>query len=157
MPKGISSKEIYATNELSDELFPSTKFPSQYQMTFVHAGIGIYTAEKTIDGETFVPYSTYFNSILNEAMANGVFIGGRSTFDIRNTTSSASRVVTPEWMQSASNRLKIPGYMIVTENRNSTGSLNEGGIDNWLAFINHAIEKGGLATYCIHYIKETVN
>ena len=156
LPKGSSSKEIYASNQIIADIFARDIYPSQYQMTFVHAGIGIYTKQKTIDGEVFVPYSTYFNKILDEAMKNGTFIGGRSTFNAKTTSASKSNVVTPEWMQSASNRLKVPGYMIVTENRNSTGSLNEGGIDNWTAFIDHAVDKGGLATFCIHNIFATV-
>ena len=55
-------------------------------------------------------------------------------------------------MKNVNNRLNIPGYMIVTENRNSGGHWSEGGIDNWTAFIDHAIEQKGLAAYCIHNI-----
>ena len=59
-------------------------------------------------------------------------------------------------MKSADYRRSVPAYMIVSENRNVGGHWSDGGIDNWTAFIDHAIDQNGFAAYCIHNIAATV-
>jgi hypothetical protein len=90
-------------------------------------------------------------------MSDGDYIGGRGTFNATNTTASSSQVTTPAEMKSADYRRSIPAYMIVTENRNSGGHWSDGGIDNWTAYIDHAIKQNGLAAYCIHNIVPSVS
>ena len=151
--EGSTSKEIYASSQIIQELFPSSLYPNQkLQTVLINAGIGVKMTNATVGGVTYPTYYTYFKQVLMNAYNSGEYIGGRGTFMVSNTTASASYVTLPSEMRDAEYRTNVPAYMIVTENRNSSGSATEGGIDNWTAYIDHAIDQNGLAAFCIHNI-----
>lgn len=153
-PKGSSSKEIYASKQIIEEIFGGNSYLGQNNknLVIIHAGIGVQMSNKTVNGKVVPTYYTYYTNVLNEAMANGDYIGGRGTFQVTTTAASKSKVTTPSMMKDLNYRRSINAYMIVTENRNSGGHWSDGGIDNWTAYIDHAIDQNGLAAYCIHNI-----
>ena len=148
MPKGSSTKELYASKQLLEELFPKSEFAKQNPLTLIGAGISVRTEDFKVEGEnkTITTYLTYFNKILLEAIEKLDYIGGRGTFQVTNTTASKDRVVMPSKLKNATNRRAVSAYMIVHANRGTDS------IENWTAFIDHAIDQGGWASYCIHKI-----
>ncbi|MBR2461213.1 MAG: hypothetical protein IKB34_08310, partial [Clostridia bacterium] len=157
MPKGSVSKEVYGSNQILKELFPSSDFPTQSYLGLITPGIGVRTADFTTnDGKVIPTYNTYFLKLMQQAIQRGEYIAARGTFQTTNTKDSSSRVITPSKLEKLTDRMNVPAYMIVTENRNSSGSATEGGIENWTAYIDHAIEQKGWACYCIHNIHENV-
>lgn len=148
VPKGSSTKELYASKQILEELFPKSEFANQNPLTLIGAGIGVRMADFKVESEnkTIPTYLTYFNKILNKAMQDGDYIGGRGTFQVTNTTDSKSRVILPSAIKTAEKRRSIAAYMIVHANRGTDS------IENWTAFIDHAIDQGGWASYCIHKI-----
>ena len=154
MPKGSSSKEVYASKQIIEEIFGANSYLGQNakNLVIIHAGIGVRTSNFTVGGKVIPTYLTYYNSLVSKAMSDGDYIGGRGTFQVTTPEASKSKVTTPAMMKDANYRRSINAYMIVTENRNSGGHWSEGGIDNWTAYIDHAIKQNGLAAYCIHNI-----
>lgn len=147
MPKGSVTKELYASMQILQDVFPQNRFPNQRYISLVLPGIGVRTSDfKTADGKTVPTYLTYFNSLITKAVQNDEYIGARSTFQVTNTKDSASKVVLPDSLKSAKSRMAVPAYMIVDANKGASG------VENWTAFIDHAVEKGGWACYCIHNI-----
>ena len=147
MPVGSVTKELYASKQILQDVFPQNRFPNQRYISLVLPGIGVRTSDfKTADGKTIPTYATYFNSLITKAVQRDEYIGARSTFQVTNTKDSASKVVLPESLKSAKSRMAIPAYMIVDANKGASG------VENWTAFIDHAVEKGGWACYCIHNI-----
>jgi len=147
MPKGSVSKEIYASMQILREVFPQNRFPNQRYISFILPGIGVRTSDyTTADGKTVTTYNKYFNTLFSKAVQRDEYIGARSTFQVKNTSDSASKVVLPESLRSVSSRTAVPAYMIVDGNKGANG------VENWTAFIDHAVEKGGWACYCIHNI-----
>ncbi|MBQ9692802.1 MAG: hypothetical protein IJV70_06560 [Clostridia bacterium] len=144
MPKGSTTKELFAPLQLINEYFPSSVYPRQNPITIIHAGIGVRTSDYTVGDKKVPTYLTYYNSLVDKAIADNVYIGGRGTFQVTDTAASASKVILPSSLKSAAARRSVPAYMIVNANK------GEAGISNWTAFIDHAIEKGGWACYCIH-------
>jgi hypothetical protein len=154
---GSTSKEVYASRQIIEELFPSSLYINQKPYTvMINAGIGVKMSDVTVNGTLYPTYYTYFQQIYSQAVESGDYIGGRGTFQISNTTDSASKVITAAKMKDLSYRMNVPAYMIVTENRNSTGAVSTGGIGNWTAFIDHAIDQNGFAAFCIHNIHANV-
>jgi len=148
VPKGSSTKELYASKQLLEELFPKSEFANQNPLTLIGAGIGVRMADFKVESEnkTVLTYHTYFTKILNKAIENGDYIGGRGTFQVTNTADSSKRVVLPSALKNKDSRRNIAAYMIVHANRGTDS------IGNWTAFIDHAIDQGGWASYCIHKI-----
>ena len=155
MPKGSSSKELYASKQIIEEIFgsnPSYLGQNSKNLVLVHAGIGVRTSNFTVGGKVIPTYSTFFNQIYNNAITNGDFLGGRGTFQVTTPEATKSKITKASQMADLNYRKSVPAYMIVTENRNSSGSVNEGGIDNWKAYIDAAVEQNGFAPFCIHNI-----
>lgn len=147
MPKGSVTKELYASMQILKDVFPQNRFPNQRYVSLILPGIGVRTSDfKTADGKTIPTYNTYFTSLLSKAVQRDEYIGARSTFQVTNTKDSASKVVMPESLKSAKSRMAVPAYMIVDANKGAKG------VENWTAYIDHAVEQGGWACYCIHNI-----
>lgn len=147
MPKGSVTKELYASMQILQDVFPQNRFPNQRYNTLILPGIGVRTSDfKTSDGKNIPTYNTYFTSLITKAVQRDEYIGARTTFQVTNTKDSASKVVLPESLRSAKSRMAVPAYMIVDANKGAKG------VENWTAYIDHAVEKGGWACYCIHNI-----
>ena len=152
MPKGSVTKELYGSMQILQDVFPQNRFPNQRYVSLVLPGIGVRTTDfKTADGKNITTYLTYFNSLLTKSVQRDEYIGARSTFQVTDTASSASKVVLPESLRSVKSRMSVPAYMIVDSNKGANG------VENWTAFIDHAVEKGGWACYCIHNILTTAS
>ena len=144
VPKGSSSKELFASKQLIEEMFPSSVYERQNPITIINAGIGVRTGDYKVGDKTIPTYRKYFYELIEQAMVDGSYIGGRGTFQVTNTADSASKVILPDSLKTANSRIAVPAYMIVNANK------GENGIENWTAYIDHAIRKGGWACYCIH-------
>lgn len=144
-PVGSSSKEIYAAMQILKDVFGD--LDPRNTLSFVAAGIGVATKDQEVDGEMIVSYIHYFDSLLSDAVAQDKIVTVRSTFGATNTESSASKVVTKDTLKTDENRLKVPAYMILDSNAGEN-------IENWTAYIDHALEKNGWAPFCIHQIRE---
>ena len=148
-PVGSSSKELYAPIQILTELFPPEQYPLMKLVTFINPGISVpMTDTKASDGKTYTSYYNYFKQLLLNAIDDGTLIGVRNTFQVSNTTGSVSKVVLPSSLTNKANRLGTPAYMILDKNKGN-------GIENWTAYIDHAIEQGGWACFCIHEIYDT--
>lgn len=143
-PVGSSSKELYASMQILKDLFGD--LDRNATLTFISAGIGVYTGNTTVDGEYIESYMQYFKSLLREAVGEGSLVTARSTFQISNTN-SASKVVNPEDLVTVDQRLNVNSYMILNANAGEN-------IENWKAYIDHALDQGGWAPFCIHLITE---
>ena len=157
MPKGSSSKELYASKQIIEDLFPTYLNPHQGNVALITPGIGVRTSDyTTADGRVIPTYNTYFRQIMREAIESGKYTSARGTFQVTNTTASASRVILPSSVDTIDERMNIPAFMIVTENANGKGTIGDG-IENWTAYIDHAIEQNGWAPFCIHNIADVNN
>ena len=146
MPAGSVTKELYASKQIIADLFPQSRFANQKYVSFISPGIGVRMTDfTTTAGQTIPTYVTYFNQLFNKAIQKNDYIGARGTFQVTNTKDSASKVVLPDSLATKNSRLNIPAYMIVDGNKGN-------GVENWTAFIDHALAKGGWACYCIHNI-----
>lgn len=144
MPAGSVSKEIYASNQILKRLFPSDTYLNQKCLTFVIPGIGVRTSDYTTsDGRVIKTYNTYFTKLLKQAIKDGEYISARNTFQVVNTSDSSSKVNLPSTLDTIEKRMSVNAYMIVNANKGSN-------IDNWTAYIDHAISQNGWACYCIH-------
>ncbi len=152
MPKGSTTKELIASKQIIGELFPS------YLSTgFIIPGISVRTSNyTTADGKVITTYNTYFTQLLQKAILDGVYTSARATFQSTTTDGSASRVILPSKLDTINERMAVPAYMIVTENANGNGTIGDG-IENWTAYIDHAIAQNGWACYCIHNIAKVTN
>ena len=146
-PKGSSTKELLAPIQIISELFPTLNYPLNRMVGFINAGISVPMSDKTVNGVTYTSYYNYFKQLLLSAIEDGTLIGTRTTFQVNNTTGSASYVVLPSRLANKANRLDTPGYMILDKNKGANG------IENWTAYIDHAIAQGGWACFCIHEIR----
>lgn len=141
VPKGSTAKELYASKQILDDLFSRDCVGE----TFIIPGISVRTADyKTEDGKTVPTYFTYFKSMLEKASRQSDYIGARSTFQVTNTADSAKKVILPESLKTDKARTETPAFMIVDANKGKSG------IENWTAYIDHAVEQNGWACYCIH-------
>ena len=143
-PVGSSSKEVYASMQILKDLFGD--LDRNNTLSYILAGIGVYTGDREVNGETIESYNKYFNSLLKEAITNGKLATARSTFQVAHTN-SASKVVGKEDLVSAEQRMNVNAYMILNANAGEN-------IENWTAYIDHALEQGGWAPFCIHLITE---
>jgi len=136
VPKGSSTKELYASKQIIEDLFPSYLSPKGC-VGFIIPGISVYTKDIEVDGKLIPTYNTYFNQILTEAIEKGVYTSARTTF----SKLSSSQVIHASELKTTQARKSIPGYMI-------TEALNGG--ENWAKYIDYAIAENGWACYCIH-------
>ena len=144
-PVGSSSKELYATMQILKDLFGD--LDRNNTLSYIQAGISVYTADREVNGETIETYKKYFDSLIKEAIQNGKLATARGTFQVTDTTSSASKVVSKEDLVTTEQRMKVNAYMILNKNAGEN-------IENWTAYIDHALEQGGWAPFCIHLITE---
>ena len=150
MPVGSVTKELYASKQILQDIFPVSRFSNQRYVSFITPGISVRTEDYvTAEGKKIITYRTYFDKLFTKAVQSDEYIGARGTFQVTNTEGSASKVVLPESLKTTKNRLNVPAYMIVDANKGANG------VENWTAFIDHALEKGGWACYCIHNILES--
>ena len=145
-PVGSSSKELYAAWQILKDVFGD--LDPKNTLTFIDAGIGVLTGDKEIDGKTIVGYKKYFNQLLSDAMEADKLITVRSTFTTTTPEGSTSKVVTNDNLVTDAQRMKVPAYMILNANAGDN-------IENWTAYIDHALAKNGWAPFCIHLIRES--
>ena len=150
MPVGSSTKEMYGANQVIEDFFPSYLYPSMSTTTFINAGIGVQMGTVTVNGTAYPSYYAFFKSVIDKAYADGEILGMRSTFTVQNTSDSASKVVLPEKFVTADQRLNIPAFMV----KDGPGDNSGNGIENWTAYIDHAIDQNGWACFCIHNIRD---
>ena len=156
MPKGSSTKEIYASKQILEELFPNNISINSTALSFITPGIGIKTVDhKLSDGSVVTTYKTYFNEVLKKAYDNGELIGANSTFGATYDPSLdlSTKVVTKNNFSTYENRMTIPRYMVEHYNANPDGLVNDD-ISNWTDYIDSAIDLNGWACFCIHMILE---
>ena len=154
MPKGSSTKEIYAVKQILEKLFPNNISPSSTALSFITPGIGIKTVDhKLADGSVVTTYKTYFNEILESAYNNGDLIGANSTFGATYDPDLdlSTKVVTKDNFSTYESRMAIPRYMVEHYNANPNGLVNDD-ISNWTDYIDSAIDLNGWACFCIHMI-----
>ena len=144
-PVGSSSKELYASMQIIKELFGDLDHNST--LSFIAAGIGVYTGDRTVNGEHIESYNTYYKALLKEAIGLGQLATVRGTFQVSNT-SSENKVVNKEDLVTVNQRMNVNAYMILNANAGEN-------IENWTAYIDHALEQGGWAPFCIHLITKT--
>lgn len=135
MPKGSSTKELYAPKQIFKELL------GQNVISFVDAGIGVRTGQSTVGGVTLEGYKKYFNEILKSAILSGEYIGSRGTFQA--TSGFENYVNTKNTLALIENRMNVKAFMILNANAGN-------GIENWTNYIDAALAKGGWACFCIH-------
>ncbi len=153
VPVGSSTKEVYAANQILNDLFPAEHFPNMATTTLINAGIGSPMQDMTVGGVTYVSYYKYFyNNVVLKAYRNGEILGMRQTFMVSDKTSSANRVIKASSFATEEQRLNIPAYMI----KDGSGDNSGEGIENWSAYIDHAIRQKGWACFCIHSISDNM-
>lgn len=139
MPKGSSSKELFASKQIIQDLFSS-----QRALSFVDAGIGVRTGNTTANtGEQVEGYKNYFNPLLKQAIKDGEYIGSRGTFQA--TSGFEKYVNTRTSLKLTENRMNVQAFMILNSNAGTD-------IINWKNYIDKALEMGGWACFCIHQI-----
>ena len=159
MPKGSSTKEIYASKQILEELFPNNISINSAALSFITPGIGIKTVDhKLSDGSVVATYKTYFNEVLKKAYASGDLIGANSTFGATYDPSLdlSTKVVTKDNFSTYESRMAIPRYMVEHYNANPDGLVNDD-ISNWTDYIDSAIDLNGWACFCIHMIIENAS
>ena len=161
MPKGSSTKEIYASKQILEELFPNNISINSTALSFINPGIAIKTVDhKRSDGSVVTTYKTYFNEVLKKAYDNGELIGSNATFGATYDPSLdlSTKVVTKDNFSTYESRMAIPRYMVEHYNANPEGLVNDD-ISNWTDYIDSAIDLNGWACFCIHMMieKESAN
>ncbi len=141
MPKGSSSKELYASRQILQDLFPRATYPAQRALALVEPGIGVLTVDQTVDGERIPSYKTYYNQLVKQALAEGSYIGSRGTFIA--TDGYETRVNMPENFITETGRMNVKAFMILNNNAGDD-------IVNWKNYIDAALEQQGWACFCIH-------
>ena len=156
MPKGSSTKEIYASKQILEELFPNNISKNSTALSFITPGIGIKTVDhKLSDGGVVTTYKKYFDEVLKKAYNNGELIGANSTFGATYDPSLdlSTKVVTKDNFSTYESRMAIPRYMVEHYNANPEGLVNDD-ISNWTDYIDSAIDLNGWACFCIHMMIE---
>ncbi len=144
-PVGSSSAQIYGTQQILSKYF-GEYFNSQTTLPYIIAGTGMYSNTK--DPESYMYY--LYNNIMKPGVENDTVISARNCFVV--TDSSRNQlpryVITAEKYKDLAYRINTPGYMI---NR-SNGGANASDTYLWTDYIDEAINNGGWASFCIHYI-----
>ena len=154
-PKGSSTKEIYASKQIIEDLFSAYTYNGKL-LTLIDAGIGIKTIDSTTtDGKVIPTYKTFFKELWKTAYNNGDLISVRSTFGSTYDPSLdvSTKVVTPARYKTFDSRMSTPAYMVEYYNSNPNGD-GSNDISNWTDYIDSAIELNGWACFCIHVIAE---
>ncbi len=143
LPVGSTKKEIYASKQILQDLFPSSLYPSQKAISMVEPGIGVKTSSATVGDKTVISYKPYYDQLMKTAVMQGDYIGSRSTFQAK--TGFEDYVNTKNYLKSIDNRMKVNAFMIVDANAGEN-------IAYWKNYIDTAVDKGGWACFCIHNI-----
>ena len=156
MPEGNSSKELYASMQILEDLFSAYVSKNGTALSLIDAGIGVRTDNVQIGGITYLSYKTFFKELWRIAYENGDLISIRGTFGATYDPSLdiSSKVVTPSKYDTMDERFNTPGYMVEHYNANPEGVADDD-ISNWTAYIDAAIAKNGWAGFCIHDILPT--
>ena len=132
LPVGSTSAEVYASLQIIEDLLGIRA------ITHTEAGIGVMTTDTTVGGVLYKTYNTYYQSVLNEAIANGDIVNYIGNVMGASAT-SAKNYVTKD---NIKNMNGIARMMVrPTDNK-----------ELWKQFIDNAAANDGWATYCIHKI-----
>ena len=153
MPVGNSSKELYASKQILEDLFSSYVSKNGTSISLIDAGIGVRTDNAVIGGITYPTYKTFFKALWETAYKAGELISVRSTFGATYdpNLNLSTKVVTPSRYDTMDERFNTPGYMVEHYNANPEGVKNDD-ISNWTNYIDAAIAMNGWAGFCIHDI-----
>ena len=155
MPEGSSTKEIYASKQIIEELFGDYVYKNEL-LSLVDAGISVKTVNHTLaDGTVVVSYRIFFKELLVLAYERGDLISVRGTFGWNYDPSLdiSSKVVTAQRYDTYDERMSTPAYMVEYYNSNPDGDGSDD-VSNWIAYIDSAIELNGWACFCIHMIDD---
>ena len=132
LPVGSTSAEVYASLQIIEELLGIRA------ITHTEAGIGVMTTDTTVGGVLYKTYNTYYQSVLDEAIANGDIVNYIGNV-MGTSATSAKNYVTKD---NIKNMNGIARMMVrPTDNK-----------ELWKQFIDNAAANDGWATYCIHKI-----
>ena len=134
---GSSTAEIYASNQLIEDLLGIRA------ITHTVPGIGVKTVDTTVSGTLYKTYYTYYQSLLNQAIASGEIVNIIGNV-MGASTSSLNRYVTKDNIKDPAGVARL----MVTPNDNK---------EAWTQFIDNAAANDGWATYCIHKITPTAS
>ncbi len=132
LPIGSSYAEIYAAIQIIEELL------NIRAITHTVPGIGVQTEDKIIDGVTYTTYNTYYQSLLNTALANGDIINLIGNV-MGTNAQSVTKYVTKDNIKQQNGVARL---MVRPTDDTSL----------WKQFISNAANNNGWATYCIHKI-----
>ena len=154
MPEGNSSKELNASMQILEDLFPSYISKNGTAISLIDAGIGVRTSDAVIGGVLYPSYKTFFRALWEMAYKLGDLISIRTTFGATYDPNLdlSTKVVTPSRYDTMDERFNTPGYMVEHYNANPEGVVNDD-ISNWTAYIDAAIAMKGWAGFCIHDIR----
>ena len=154
MPEGNSTKELYASKQILEDLFSDYISKNGTAISLIDAGIGVKTGTVVIDGVTYPTYKVFFIALWNSAYETGDLISIRTTFGSTYdpNLNLSTKVVTPSKYDTRDERFNTPGYMVEHYNANPDGIKNDD-ISNWKAYIDAAIAMKGWAGFCIHDIR----
>lgn len=156
MPEGSVTKEIYASKQILETLFPEYVGPNGEMLSFINPGIGVRTIDYTLPDGTVIPsYKEYLNQVIKNAYENGDLIGVNSTFGATYDPDLDlyTKIVTSDNFGTFEQRAAIPRYMVEHYNANPEGLVNDD-ISNWTDYIDAALDINGWACFCIHIMLE---
>ncbi|MBQ3017307.1 MAG: DUF4886 domain-containing protein [Clostridia bacterium] len=156
MPEGSVTKEIYASKQILETLFPEYVGPKGEMLSFINPGIGVRTIDYTLPDGTVIPsYKEYLNQVIKNAYENGDLIGVNSTFGATYDPDLDlyTKIVTSDNFGTFEERVTIPRYMVEHYNANPEGLVNDD-ISNWTDYIDAALDINGWACFCIHLMLE---
>ena len=156
MPEGSVTKEIYASKQILETLFPEYVGPNGEMLSFINPGIGVRTIDYTLPDGTVIPsYKEYLNQVIKNAYENGDLIGVNSTFGATYDPDLDlyTKIVTSDNFGTFEQRVAIPRYMVEHYNANPEGLVNDD-ISNWTDYIDAALDINGWACFCIHIMLE---
>ena len=154
MPEGNSTKELYASLQILEDLFSDYVSKNGTAISLIDAGIGVKTGNVVIDGVTYPTYKVFFVALWNSAYETGDLISVRTTFGSTYDPNLdlSTKVVTPSRYDTKTERFNTPGYMVEHYNANPEG-IKSDDISNWKAYIDAAIAMKGWAGFCLHDIR----
>jgi len=155
MPKGNSTKELYAAKQILEDMFGEYISKNGTAISLIDAGISVKTSDVVIDGKTITTYKKYFKELWKKAYNEGNLVSIRGTFgqNYNPDLDLSTKVVIPSKFDTYNERIAAPGYMVEHYNANPEGVVNDD-ISNWTDYIDAAISLNGWAGFCIHNIYE---
>lgn len=145
LPIGSVTKEIYATQQVLQDIFGGTG-----GLSLIQAGIASNRTNQTVDGVLYPTCLTIFNEMLKNAIMSGDLITSRATFT--KTSLIESNVTYHNELANKTNRINIPAFMIYNESNSSGHKTNTNFEDHWKLYIDTALAGQGWAVFCLHNI-----